>query len=266
MSNVIRKGIDALLLNGCKGANIESWKKEFTGDIIAVTLDPVLAILRANSGMTQPKVREFMQCSERPCCLRVLIIEHDQGRDAIGECEAPEYFQRDVGVMAAEVSEEEDKDAAGLNGLTQVTERLISEPGGAVRGQAEIKLVSHSSGERRGGEVGSDRVDEFNWFGVIVFEHRPDETLARLDVPDEGIQFRIESLAHGQGPEVLPAIPDLGWFSEVEDQKGPTVDFGHLQEDAAGRLVLAAFHGLKALCSTPAAGIGETEGKCRIFE
>ncbi|HRJ21326.1 MAG TPA: hypothetical protein PLF84_19935, partial [Bryobacteraceae bacterium] len=143
---------------------------------------------------------------------------------------------------------------------------LISGLGGAVRGQAEVKLASHSSGERGGGEVDGHRVDDFDWFGVIVFEHRPDETLARLDVPDEGIQFRIESLALGQGPEVLAAIPDLGWFGEIEDQKRPAVDLGHLQEDAAGWLVFAAFQGLKALYSTPAAGIGETEGKCRIFD
>ena len=70
----------------------------------------------------------------------------------------------------------------------------------------------------------------------------------------------------GQSAEVLSAISRLGWFCQVEDQERPTVRLSHLQQDGACWLVLAKFHGFKALRAAASAGIGEAERTCGIIE
>ena len=139
---------------------LTSREEEFSCNIVAVPLDLILAIQPANPGLSQPQVREFMHGGERPCRPGVLIVDYDEWRDIVGKSESAECFHGDVRVMAAEVAQEEDVDAAGLDRSLEVRECLISDPSGAIRGQAEGEPFRHARRKPGSGEFDGCGTDE----------------------------------------------------------------------------------------------------------
>ena len=207
-----------------------------------------------------------MQRGERPCRLGVLIVDHDQWGDIVGESETAEYFYGDIRVVGAEVPQEEDVDAAGLDCLPEVRECFIGVL--VARYRARLKL-SRSAIRAASSGAGSSMVAELtNSSGSALSSSSIDRMspCACFDVAYEGVEFRVELLMAGQGAEVLPTISRFGWFCQVEDQERPTVRLGHLQQDGACWFVLAKFHGFKPSPSSTSAGICEAERTCGIIE
>ena len=115
-------------------------------------------------------------------------------------------------MVGAEVPKEEHVYAAGFDRLAKVFEGFGVGSGGAVLGQSKVELFGHSGGELGRGEADGDRVDEFDGFGLIVFENRADKVLTGFYVADEGVEFGVGLFADWERAEVLAAIAGLGWF------------------------------------------------------
>jgi hypothetical protein len=100
LPNLFGNGGSAQLPDIRERSELDCRKEEFSGDVVTVPLDLVLRVRAADAGLPEPEVDEFVQYRERPRGARVLVVDHDEGRDVVGEGEPSEYFNRYISVEA----------------------------------------------------------------------------------------------------------------------------------------------------------------------
>jgi hypothetical protein len=70
-------------------------------------------------------MRKLMDSRERPCSPRVQIVDHNEWREIVRECEATKDVDGNVRVVTPEVSKKENVHTRVFNRFTEVGERLI---------------------------------------------------------------------------------------------------------------------------------------------
>ncbi len=57
----------------------------------------------------------------------------------------------------------------------------------------------------------TDRSDERQGLAFTVFDHRPNQVLAALDIANERVELRVVEFCALESPEILPAISRAWW-------------------------------------------------------
>src|ERR1700731_2709343 len=99
-------------------------EEESSSDIVAKLFDSRRRISPAYARRSQPNVAQFVEQRESPGSLCVLIVDDDERGNVIGERDASEHLHVDICVVAAEIADEQPKDAGLFRLLSQIAKAV----------------------------------------------------------------------------------------------------------------------------------------------
>ena len=87
---------------------------------------------------------DFMECGERPGRGSVIVVNHRERRDVIGDSEAAKSIYRNFRVMATEIAQKEDENPGLLYFGTEIRKCTVDRLLGTELIQAELDLSAYA--------------------------------------------------------------------------------------------------------------------------
>ncbi|RWA50749.1 hypothetical protein AU476_27125 [Cupriavidus sp. UYMSc13B] len=121
-------------------------KKDLTSNVVAELFNALLKIRSANARRAKPDMSEFMEQGKCPCGLGILIVDYDEGCDAIGKCKASKDFRVECSVMSAQVTDQKHKDTGLLSQRTEISKCVLNRLSASEFTEIESKLLGNLPG------------------------------------------------------------------------------------------------------------------------
>src|SRR5579872_2267407 len=95
----------------------------------------------------------LVQSCEGPSGLSIVIVDHDDGSDFVGNCVSAERLNGDIGVMASEIPKKKDKYAGLLDPRPEICKRVFDRVLATEFPEAKFNLLDDVLGKSFRGEV-----------------------------------------------------------------------------------------------------------------